>query len=326
MRHVWGAGTHNGSQAASVFPDAIRWLWRDYPAPLEAGTSDNPVLRAILKPGSDWALVAEGCARTNYLAANEQGQVFYAGLASGAPAQMLGEGAGATCVASDQGASLAFGADGTLLRTNAIGGITVTRTENSATNRQTLAPNLRVRNFTVRWNGDIYATTHASDDNDDLWFIPSNGEPQRVAEGLKGASGLALSPDGLWLFVPLGESHFGMSYRVRSDGTLDDGEPFYHFYVPDWADDSGAGSVAMDGDGRAYVATRMGIQVFDRNGRVTAILPLPRNEQATGVCFGGRGFDTLYVTAGGKVYKRKLIVAGAPPWRPPIKLAEGNAG
>ena len=29
VRHIWGAGTHNGSQAARVFPDAMRWLWRD---------------------------------------------------------------------------------------------------------------------------------------------------------------------------------------------------------------------------------------------------------------------------------------------------------
>ena len=33
----------------------------------------------------------------------------------------------------------------------------------------------------------------------------------------------------------------------------------------------------MDRDGRAYVATRVGVEVFDRNGRVAAILSLPGN-------------------------------------------------
>jgi gluconolactonase len=65
----------------------------------------------------------------------------------------------------------------------------------------------------------------------------------------------------------------------------------------------------MDRDGRAYVATRMGVQVFDRNGRVAAVLPLPGNAAGTSLCFGGHDFDTLYVASGGKVYRRKL-----PPW------------
>ena len=29
--HVWGEGGHNGKQAGAVFPDAMRFLWRDWP-------------------------------------------------------------------------------------------------------------------------------------------------------------------------------------------------------------------------------------------------------------------------------------------------------
>jgi sugar lactone lactonase YvrE len=102
--------------------------------------------------------------------------------------------------------------------------------------------------------------------------------------------------------------------------------PFYDFYVPAWADTSGATEIAMDQDGRAYAATDMGVQVFDRNGRVTAILPLPSNVPATSLCFGGAHFDTLYVAGGGKIYKRKLRVNGVPSWAPLIKLPPWGAG
>jgi gluconolactonase len=139
----------------------------------------------------------------------------------------------------------------------------------------------------------------------------------RLDSDLKSASGVALSPDGLWLFVAQRLSRSGLSYRVRSDGMLDSREPFYDFYVPAEADDSGATGSAMDRDARAYVATRMGVQVFDRNGRVTAILPLPGNVPATSLCFGGRDFDTLYVAGDGTICKRKLRVVGAPPWADP---------
>ena len=184
-----------------------------------------------------------------------------------------------------------------------------------------LSENLRIQNLTVRNNGDIYALTQS-----EVWLIPAKGEKVRLDEGLKGASGVALSPDGLWLFIAQSNSRTGLSYRVLSDGTLEAREPFYDFYVPTWAEDSGAGGIGMDRDGRAYVATPMGVQVFDRNGRVTAILPLPGNEPATSLCFGGHDFDTLYVAGGGKVYQRKLHIVAAPAWAAPIKLPPWGAG
>jgi sugar lactone lactonase YvrE len=157
-------------------------------------------------------------------------------------------------------------------------------------------------------------------------LIRANREKVRLDKGLQGASGIALSPDGLWLFVAQSHSRWGLSYRVRSDGTVDAREPFYDFNVAGDSDESGAGSVWMDKAGAAYVATRSGVQVFDRNGRVVAILPLPGNQAATSLCFGGKDFNILYVLSGGKLYKRKLHTQGAPPWNTPIILPRWGAG
>ena len=73
-------------------------------------------------------------------------------------------------------------------------------------------------------------------------------------------------------------------------------------------------------DGRLYVATRMGIQVCDQAGRVNAILPTPGGT-VMGLAFGGENFDTLFITGGNTVYKRKLKVKGAPAWAAPLKPA-----
>jgi sugar lactone lactonase YvrE len=81
----------------------------------------------------------------------------------------------------------------------------------------------------------------------------------------------------------------------------------------------------MDREGHLYVATRLGVQIFDRNGRSRAILPLPSGE-ATSVSFGGAGFDTLYVTSGGHLSKRHVKAVGAPAFEPPIKLPPWGAG
>jgi sugar lactone lactonase YvrE len=188
------------------------------------------------------------------------------------------------------------------------------------------AKDLVIRSLTVRSNGDVYATTAAPDGGNQLWLIPARGAAKRLDDGLKDGTGIAASPDGLWLFVAQSRSHLGISYRILPNGTVDAREPLYTFYVPAWADGSGAGEITMDRDGRAYVATRMGVQIFDRNGRVTAILPLPGNEQATGICFGGQDFNVLYVSGGGKVYGRKLSVQGAPSSGAPTKLPLWGAG
>jgi gluconolactonase len=76
----------------------------------------------------------------------------------------------------------------------------------------------------------------------------------------------------------------------------------------------------VDRDGRLYVATHLDIQVCDQAGRVNCIIPTPKGA-ASSLCFGGEGFDTLYVTCGDRVYQRKLKIRGANAFQAPIKPA-----
>ena len=48
VKYVWGNGTHNGAHAEAVFPDAMRWLWKDWPQAVAPGESQNTFLHAIL--------------------------------------------------------------------------------------------------------------------------------------------------------------------------------------------------------------------------------------------------------------------------------------
>ena len=57
VQHVWGEGAHNGQHGTSIFPEAMRWLWKGWPQPVKKGTSRNQVLNDILIPGEDWQLV-----------------------------------------------------------------------------------------------------------------------------------------------------------------------------------------------------------------------------------------------------------------------------
>ncbi len=326
VRHVWGTGTHDGSQASALFPDAMRWLWRDWPAPIQARPSSNPVLQAILSPPDDWRVVATGCNSIADLAANAEGQVFYRAANPERITPIEAEGQPAHCQAALNPTAFSFGPQGKLYTVLPQGGLQVTADPSRPDAAQTLSPGLAIAAFTVQHDGNVYAVTRASAAGSDLWLLPAGGNPVRLDEGLKDASGVALSPDGLWLMVAQRASPSGISYRVRSDATVDARAPFYHFDVPGGEDASGASQIAMDQDGRAYVATSLGVQVFDHNGRVTAILPLPGNAPATSLCFGGPHFDVLYVAGSANVYKRKLRVAGVPSWAQQIQLPPWGAG
>ncbi|HEX4022121.1 MAG TPA: SMP-30/gluconolactonase/LRE family protein [Acidobacteriaceae bacterium] len=325
VKRVWGTGTHDTSQATAVFPDAMRWLWRDYPAPIRARAPGNPRLREIAVPGESWQLADVLCGKRVSVAVEPDGTIVFPRDARG----VISTGAkSASCSAVDKTAveqAFSVGRDGRRYEALAGGGIRISAASGSS--ERIVARGLSIRGLTVSANGDLYATTFGGTTGGELWLIRDNGEVTKLDEGLKGASGVALSPDGLWLFVTQSLSHQGLSYRVQADGKVDSREPLYEFYVPDTADDSGAEGIAMDKNGWAYVATRMGIQVFDRNGRVIIILPLPDNEAATGVTFGGANFDILYVAAeGGKIYKRKLKIAGVPSFAPRVTLPKWGDG
>lgn len=325
VRHVWGTGTHNGNQASAVFPDAMRWLWRDWPSPIAARPSENPVLQAILPLPYRWDIAATHCAAIAALSADSRGHVYYS---AGSSARLFAVDAAdrpIRCPSAGNSTPFAFGPHDKIYQASPRGGIQIS-TGISAKPVQTLASGLSIAAFTVRSNGDVYALTTSSDLQNNLCLITPGKKPILLDKGLKDASGIALSPDGLWLFVAQRGSRHGLSYRVLVDGDVDARAPFYDFYVPAWADASGAAQLAMDEDGRAYAATSMGVQIFDRNGRVAAILPLPGNVPATSLCFGGEHFDTLYVAGGSTIYKRKLRVTGAPPWATPTKLPPWGAG
>jgi gluconolactonase len=54
--------------------------------------------------------------------------------------------------------------------------------------------------------------------------------------------------------------------------------------------------------------------VCDQPGRVVAVISKPQPGPLTNVEFGGPNLDTLYVTAGDKVFRRKVKRRGVNSW------------
>jgi enterochelin esterase-like enzyme len=329
VEHVWGTGPHSGKQAAQVFPDAMRFLWKDWPQPVKAGESQNTFLKAILQPGEAWKEVDLGQQRANALAADSNGELWITANAVYSLPEAKGmpkpESAELTARAP---MSLAIG-PGDERHYSRLGESAIHVLKDGQDVTRELTPKsgqtLFVLSMTVTSDGNTYCIQRGTDENK-LWLLRKDGTKEVLDSALKDSACLALSPDGQWLAVFDYEGHGGYSYRVKPDKTADAKQYFYWLHSPDDATSSGAFGACFDRDGRLYVATKMGVQVLDRNGRSRAILPLPAGERAISVCFGGKDFDTLYVSTGNKLYKRTMKSKGLPPAAAPVKLPPWGAG
>lgn len=318
VTHNWGEGGHNGEHATALFPDAMRWLWKGWPAPVQAGKG-SPQLQEILIPGEDWKLVAEGYQFTEGPAVNAQGQVFYNDVGAGKTHQVLKDGSVKEFLGdSKKGDGQAFGPDGRLY---ANAGATSQVLAWDTTGKSTVvADGFRGNDLVVAHNGGIYVTNPGWNGTDpsNIYYISPKGEKKVVDTGLRFSNGIALSPDQSLLYVADSRTHWVYSYQVQPDGSLTHKQKYFHLHVPDTAEDSGADGIRCDRDGRVWVATRLGLQVCDQPGRVNCIIPTP-NCKVSNLTFGGENFDVLFCTCGDRVYSRKVRVKGANGWDAPNK-------
>lgn len=327
VAHQWGDGGHNGKHATDLFPEAMRWLWKDWKAGIKVGLG-SPQVQELLLPNEDWQLVAEGYKFTEGPTENAQGEVFYNDVPNNKTYKVGLDGKVSVFLEdSKRGDGQRFGPDGRLV--SVAGGTEQVLAYNAAGQSSVLSQKVtedgrdfRGNDLVVRHDGGIFMTNPGWNGTDPsrVWFISAKGEKKVVDTGLKFSNGVTLSPDQSLLYVADSRSHWVYSYQVQADGSLTNKQKYFHLHVPDTADDSGADGLRTDRAGRLWVATRMGLQVCDQAGRVNVIIPTP-NGKVSNLCFGGANFDTIYATCGDRVYRRKVKVQGAQSFAAPIKPA-----
>ena len=205
-----------------------------------------------------------------------------------------------------------FGADGRLYVTQSAKKRVVAYAPDGS--EKVLAEGIVGNDLAVGSKGDIYVTESPTGK---VWFIGKQGK-RVVHEGHWLPNGVRFSPDESLLMVADTLSRWVWSFQVQPDGSLANGEAFYHLELPDDVPSgslrSGADGLALDTLAHLYVTTNMGIQVCDQAGRVVGIIRNPTPESLSNLVFGGPDMKTLYATGGGAVYKRVLKRQGYLPW------------
>jgi sugar lactone lactonase YvrE len=318
VTHEWGEDGHNGNHGTAIFPKAMRWLWKDWPAPVKKGSSKNQVLSDLLINGEDWQLVGEGYTFTEGTGGNEKGEIFYQDVPKSKTYKVDTDGKLTQLTIDAKNASgTSFGADGKFY--TAAGGSKQILSYDNSYKSTVVADGISGNDLIVAHNGNIYVTSPDGNKPGKLILVRPNGGKVVVDEGLKFPNGVALSTDQTQLFATESATHWVWVYSINADGTLSNKQRYGWLHVPDTDENAWPDGLKCDTAGRVFVATRMGIQVLDQLGRVNAILPTPpSNSQTSNVYFGGPALNTLYVTAGDKVFRRKLKTKGVNSFEKPL--------
>jgi gluconolactonase len=320
VHHAWGEGGHDGKHAAAIMPDALRWLWRGYPEPIKAALNPvEPRRLEVLLPSAGWELVSSGHELVEAPACNTAGEVFFCDSRAG---RIYRSGLdGKTRVFAEQTgrvSGMAFGPDGKLYACQN-GRRRIVR-YNDAGQEEVIYADTPCQDLITLPNG-FYYSDHAAPG---VWFSDYAGNRRKVDELTSAPMGLCPTADQAFLHLSSADNSVTFHFRIAADGALEFRQPLGHLHSPPGDGDAGAAGMAVDVEGKLFVATKLGIQVLDQLGRTNLILDKPSAAPINGVAFGGTEFDTLFVTCGERVYRRRMKVKGAQSYAAPVIPPEPN--
>ena len=335
----FGDGAHNDRHGAALLPEALRWLWRPESTPPNPSTNNwpgdearNKIVAQGGQPG-DWQVVSEGHGFTDGACALPDGTVLFSDLPKGEiwtippggkPEKWLADG--------PKISGLKRGPDGKLYAATQGGPgdekPRIIAIDPSTKAIETVASNVRPNDLVVTRAGFIYFTDTGAGQ---VVMVPTSARnlsgPRPVAGGLTSPNGIALSPDHRWLWVSEYNGTNLWSFRIDGagapdaptpshpngplPGSLSSGERYGTLVVPPDRKVSGGDGSATDSEGRVYVTSHAGVQVFDWTGRLGGVLSRPPGAKSIVSCIlGGKEHGTLFVCDGPRVWARQTLVHG----------------
>ena len=150
-----------------------------------------------------------------------------------------------------------------------------------------------------------------------VYYILPGGEAIRIEENMIRPNGIQLSPDEQTLYVSDSNGEHVIAWDIQPEGLVANRREFGALTGRSTRD-NGLGGVktyadgmAIDNDGRLYVATGGGVEVLSPQGTHVGTIPvrcLPRDCQ--NVAFAGPEKKTLYIAGAGSLYRVAMTAQG----------------
>ena len=146
-----------------------------------------------------------------------------------------------------------------------------------------------------------------------VYYVPVGGAAARIAEGIERPNGITLSRAEDTLYVNNTNGEYLLAFDVLPDGSVQNRRNFAAYdgvtRNADGTVASGADGLLIDSEGRLYVATTTGVQVFSADGQqLLGTIPISRQPQ--NIAFAGPNKQTLYIVGRGAAYKVEMLASG----------------
>ena len=315
---------HNSKHGGSLFPEALKWLWRkDAARPvaqLKGDLGGDMSLHRLLIDGEDWQLVAEGLGFADAPCTDAEGNFYFSDMKAPGIFQIAKSGTKSKLI-EEPASGLKFGADGELYACQGAKKRLIA-IEIATSKIEVVAEDVQPNDLAVTYAGDIYFTETGKKQ---VTLVKAKTREKIAADvGIAAPNGITLSPDQGTLAISEHGGEFVWTFRIEPDGTLSAKAPYmtmrkpidpageflFHEAPPLKKAASGDG-MTSDTLGRYYVTSAVGVQVFDPTGRLCGVLPKPQADKPLTSCaLSGEKREYLYVTNGDKIYRRKLQAMG----------------
>jgi gluconolactonase len=150
-----------------------------------------------------------------------------------------------------------------------------------------------------------------------VYYIPPGGAAVRIEENMIRPNGIQLSPDEKTLYISDSNGEHVIAWEIQPDGLVRNRRDFAPLTGRSMRDNGLGGirtyadGMAIDNDGRLYVATGGGVEVLSPAGEHVGTIPVrcpPRDCQ--NVAFGGPDKKTLYIAGAGSLYRVTMTAQG----------------
>jgi gluconolactonase len=255
---------------------------------------------SILAAGNDWTLLGQGYQLTADSAVDKEGSVYFTDARKNRILKIDPNGRISVWKEASGGAhGIAAGPDRRLYAGQQARKRIVAL--DLGGNESVVAEGVQTHHLIVTKRSGVY---FADAPNHTVWLVDAAGRKRAVTTDVNWPHGLRLSTDQSRLFVTDSHIRWVWSFKIQPDGSLANGQRFCRLETRNESPEVDAGGMTFDTEGFLYVGTSLGVQVFDRTGRLTVILDAPGTGGVSNVFFGGPSMEWLYVTDGDKIYRR----------------------
>jgi gluconolactonase len=274
---------------------------------LAQNLAGDEALSKVLIDGEGWQEIGGGYGFTDGACGDTQGNFYFSDLPKGAIHKVSRDGKVSAFLENGPKVSgLKFGPDGRLYAATQGPKKQIIAIAAASKEITVVADDVTPNDLAVSPHGFIYFTDTAK--GRVVGVEAKSGKTFTAATNLIAPNGIALSPDAGTLAVSEYRGTNVWTFRVKADGTLDAGARTMTLRTPTGKTESAGDGMCADAQGRFYVTSAVGIQMFDSTGRMGGVIAKPSGKGIVSCGFGG---NYLYVCNADKIFRRKTQAEGA---------------